>query len=223
MPSVKIPRKSTDTDMTPFVDIAFLILSFFIMATKFKPPEPVEVTTPGSVLSQKLPENNAILVTIDSTDKVYFTVLSEKNKTIMDLIINALNTSQNLQLTPAEIQNFRQTAIVGVPFTGVKQLLGTPAKEQMTLRQPGIPVKDTANNQLIWWIREAKNAFANQNEKLNYLIKGDAKSKYPAFEAVINAFKKNDILKYNLVTSLDEIPTGSELDKTLQAGLKPDK
>ncbi|HRF18171.1 MAG TPA: biopolymer transporter ExbD, partial [Chitinophagaceae bacterium] len=43
MPSVKIPRKSTDTDMTPFVDIAFLILSFFIMATKFKPPEPVEI------------------------------------------------------------------------------------------------------------------------------------------------------------------------------------
>lgn len=223
MPSVKIPRKSTDTDMTPFVDIAFLILSFFIMATKFKPPEPVEVTTPGSVLSQKLPENNAILVTIDSADKVYFTVLSEKNKTIQDEIIKALNTSQNLQLTPAEIQNFRQTAIVGVPFAGVKQLLGTPAKEQLSLRQPGIPVKDTANNQLIWWIREAKNAFANQNEKLNYLIKGDAKSKYPAFEAVINAFKKNDILKYNLVTSLDEIPTGSELDKTLQAGLKPDK
>ena len=54
MPSAKIPRRSTDTDMTPFVDIAFLILSFFIMATKFKPPEPVEITTPGSVLSQKL-------------------------------------------------------------------------------------------------------------------------------------------------------------------------
>ena len=46
MPSVKMPRKSTDTDMTPFVDIAFLILSFFIMATKFKPPEPVPITTP---------------------------------------------------------------------------------------------------------------------------------------------------------------------------------
>ena len=69
MPSVKIPRKSTDTDMTPFVDIAFLILSFFIMATKFKPPEPVEIKTPGSVLSQKLPENNAVLITIDSINR----------------------------------------------------------------------------------------------------------------------------------------------------------
>lgn len=218
MPSVKIPRKSTDTDMTPFVDIAFLILSFFIMATKFKPPEPVEIKTPGSVLSQKLPENNAVLITIDSADKVYFTVLSDKDKTKFDKIIAGINTSQNLGLSPAEMNNYRQTFLVGVPFTGLKQLLGTDAKAQATLKQPGIPVKDTTNNQLIWWIREAKNAFSG--EKLNYLIKGDGKSKYPAFEAVIAALKKNDELKYNLVTSLDDIPSGSDLDKLLQSGQK---
>lgn len=218
MPSVKIPRKSTDTDMTPFVDIAFLILSFFIMATKFKPPEPVEIKTPGSVLSQKLPENNAVLITIDSTDKVYFTVLSDKDKSKFDKIIAGINTSQNLGLSPAEMQNYRQTFLVGVPFAGLKQLLGTDAKAQAALKQPGIPVKDTANNQLIWWIREAKNAFAG--EKLNYLIKGDGKSKYPAFEAVIAALKKNDELKYNLVTSLDDVPAGSDLDRLLQSGQK---
>ena len=71
MPSVKIARKSTDTDMTPFVDIAFLILSFFIMATKFKPPDIVEIKTPGSVLSQKLPENNAVMISFDSTNRVF--------------------------------------------------------------------------------------------------------------------------------------------------------
>lgn len=220
MPSVKIPRKSTDTDMTPFVDIAFLILSFFIMATKFKPPEPVEVKTPGSVLSQKLPENNAILITIDSSDKVYFTVMSEKNKTVYDDIIKGINTSQNLGLSQQEMNNFRQTFVTGVPFAGLKQLLGTDPKDQASLKQPGIPVKDTANNQLYWWIREAKNVFGNQREELKYLIKGDGKSKYPAFEAVIAAFKKNDILKYNLVTSLDDIPSGSDLDKLIQSGQK---
>ena len=88
MPSAKIARKSTDTDMTPFVDIAFLILSFFIMATKFKPPEPVEITTPGSVLSQKLPENNAVMISIDSANRVYFTVLSDKDPSKFDAIIH---------------------------------------------------------------------------------------------------------------------------------------
>jgi len=214
MGHAKIQKKSTDTDMTPFVDIAFLILSFFIMATKFKPPEPVEIKTPGSVLSQKLPDNNAVLISIDSTDKVYFSLLSEKDKSKFDEIINGINSSQNLGLTPAEISNFRKTVMVGVPFGGLKQLLGTDAKEQGALKQPGIPVLDSATNQLVWWIQEAKKAFAGQ--KLNYLIKGDGNSKYPAFEAVIASLKRNEEFKYNLVTALDDIPSGSELDKSLK-------
>lgn len=213
MPSIKIPRKSTDTDMTPFVDIAFLILSFFIMATKFKPPEPVEITTPGSVISQKLPENNAVLISIDSSNKVYFSVLSEKDKTKFDAIIGEINTSQNLGLTPAEMANFKQTYMVGVPFGGLKQLLNTPAREQATLKQPGIPVLDTLNNQLTWWIGAAKKAFAGE-KGFKYLIKGDGGSRYPAFEAVISALKKNEEFKYNLVTSLDDIPGGTEFEKT---------
>jgi len=218
MPSVKIPRKSTDTDMTPFVDIAFLILSFFIMATKFKPPEPVEITTPGSVLSQKLPENNAVMISIDSSNKVYFSVLSENAPEKYTTIINGINTSQNLGLSPAQIANFRKTFMVGVPFTGLKELLSTDAKDQPKLNQPGIPVLDTLNNQLFWWIRESKSAFAG--EKLNYLIKGDGKSKYPVFEAVISALKRNEEFKYNLVTALDDIPSGTELYIKERAGEK---
>jgi biopolymer transport protein ExbD len=204
--------------MTPFVDIAFLILSFFIMATKFKPPEPVEITTPGSVLSQKLPENNAVMIIVDSSNRVFFSVLSEKDKTKFDLIIQGINSSRTLGLTDAEMANFRQTFAVGVPFGGLKQLLGMAPADQNKIRQPGIPVLDTLNNELIWWIGEAKKAFAG--EKLNYLIKGDAKSKYPTFEAVISALKKNDEFKYNLVTALDDIPSNSELDLYNRKNLK---
>ena len=211
MPSVKMPRKSTDTDMTPFVDIAFLILSFFIMATKFKPPEIVQITTPGSVLSQQMPENNAVMITMDSANRVFFTVLSQKDPGKYTTIIQGINTSQNLGLSPAEMGNFKNVYMIGVPFGGLKQLLATDVKDQAKLKLPGIPVMDTTNNQLVWWIREAKIAFAGQ--KLNYLIKGDNNAKYPAFEAVISALKLNDEFKYNLVTSLDGVPDGSELDK----------
>ena len=201
MPSVKIARKSTDTDMTPFVDIAFLILSFFIMATKFKPPDIVEIKTPGSVLSQKLPENNAVMISFDSTNRVFFTVLSEKDPQKYADIINEVNTGQNLGLSPAEIANFRNIYMVGVPLSGVKQLLGMDAKAIEKVRQPGIPVEDSANTELYWWVRAAKNAFAG--EKLNYLIKGDGNSTYPAFEAVVAALKRNEEFKYNLITTLD--------------------
>lgn len=211
MPSVKIPKKSTDTDMTPFVDIAFLILSFFIMATKFKPPEPVEITTPGSVLSQALPESNAVLISIDSTNKVYYALLSEKEPEKFDDVINGVNSTQNLGLTPTEIKNFRKTYMVGVPFAGLKSFLNIDPNEQAKAEQPGIPVLDSTNNQLVWWIRLTKDAFRGQ--ALKFLIKGDGNSKYPAFEAVVDALRKNEEFKYELVTSLEDVPQGSDLKK----------
>jgi biopolymer transport protein ExbD len=218
MPSVKMPRKSTDTDMTPFVDIAFLILTFFIMATKFKPPEPVEITTPSSVLSQKLPEKNALMIIIDSTNRVFFSILSEKDPSKFDAVIQGINTERKLSLTDAEMANFRKTFAIGVPFGNLKQLLDLDTKEQNALHQPGIPVLDTLNNELVWWIAETKKAFAG--EALNYLIKGDEKSKYPTFEAVVSALKRNDEFKYNLVTALDDIPPKSELDMYIKKNLK---
>ena len=211
MPSVKLPRKSTDTDMTPFVDIAFLILSFFMLATKFKPPEPVPITTPGSVLSQKMPADNAVLISIDSANRVFFTVLSEKDPGIFDQVIQGLNISKNLNLTKEEMANFRKTYMVAVPFGGLKQLLNTPIGDQKNLRQPGIPVMDSANNELVWWILESKKAFAGK--ELKFLIKGDGQSKYPTFEAVVSALKRNEEFKYSLVTALEDIPADSELDK----------
>lgn len=211
MPSVKLPRKSTDTDMTPFVDIAFLILSFFIMATKFKPPEAVPIKTPGSVLTQKLPETNAVLISIDSSNRVYYTLLSDKDPGKFDKVLDGINSSQNLGLGPTEKAIFKKTYMVGVPFGGLKQLLNTDPLEQDKIKQPGIPVMDTLNNQLIWWIKVTKDAFAG--EPLNFLIKGDGSSKYPAFEAVIAALKQNEEFKYNLVTSLEDVPKGSALDK----------
>ena len=106
--------------------------------------------------------------------------------------------------------NFKNVYMTGVPFSGLKQLLGMTPEQQATYKYPGIPVMDTLNNQLVWWVRAAKTAFAG--EKLNYLIKGDNNAKYPAFDAVISALKLNEEYKYNLVTSLDGVPDGSELD-----------
>lgn len=212
MPHIKMARKSTDTDMTPFVDIAFLILSFFIMATQFKPPEPVPVETPGSVSSQILSDkDNAMLITIDPESKVYINIASKKEPGRLKDIIAGINQRRNLGLSEAEMQNFTRAPIIGVPFNKLKGFLDLSPSDQEKVKQDGIPVLDTLNNELVWWIAEAKKAFAGQ--KLLYLVKGDNKSKYPSFEAVINAFRKNEEFKYNLVTSQEGAPEGTELYK----------
>ncbi len=215
MPSVKIPKKSTDTDMTPFVDIAFLILSFFIMATKFKPAEPVEVETPSSVSSAILKEENALLNTIGKDSKVYINVnaVKDPNGEKLNKIIHGINTSRNLGLTEQEMAKFRFAPIIGVPFNGLKQLLSYSPDEMGKVTQPGIPVLDTLNNELIWWVDETKKAFADGSSKLLYFIKGDNDSKYPTFEAVVNALRRNEEFKYNLITAQEGAPEGTELYK----------
>jgi biopolymer transport protein ExbD len=220
MPSVKMPRHSTDTDMTPFVDIAFLILSFFIMATKFKPPEPVAITTPGSVSSQELPENDAVLIAIDTANRVFFTVLAEKDKSISEDVLKKVGTIRTLSFTPDQLANYRKTYAVGVPFTQLGSLLSLEPENQGSVTQAGIPVLDTLDNQLVTWIQAAKEVYRERQLPLKYLIKGDGASKYPAFEAVVAALKKNDEFKYNLVTALESAPTGSALDVSNRKGIK---
>ena len=216
MPSVKVPRKSADTDMTPFVDVAFLILSFFIMATKMKPPEPVEITTPNSVSTKEIPANDAILVDIDKDGRVFFSMQTEKNPNQKYEVIKNLNTTRNLGLTEAEMKNFIKTDAVGVPFSQLKSLLSKTPEEQRAIRQPGIPVQDSTNNELTFWIRDAVSVFAGS--KINYLIKGDNAAKYPIFKDVLTAFKKNDIYKFQLVTSAEDAPPGTELYKIRKGG-----
>ena len=173
MPHIKMARKSTDTDMTPFVDIAFLILSFFIMATKFKPAEPVKVETPNSVSSDILKEENAMLITIAPDNKVYINISSPKEPAKIAAVAEALNSTRQMGLTPQEINSFKTVPIIGVPFTGLKGLLALPLEQQEKVAQPGIPVLDTLNNELVWWVQAANTAFAGG--KMLYLIKGDNK------------------------------------------------
>lgn len=71
MPHIKKKRVSVRIDMTPLVDVAFLLLTFFMMTTTFKPVEDVEVTIPMSHSEIKLPESNTMLVYINKAGDLY--------------------------------------------------------------------------------------------------------------------------------------------------------
>ena len=219
MPSVKIKKHVPENDMTPFVDVAFLILTFFILATKFKPEEAVEVKTPGSVSSAAVPEKDAFMVTIDKDARVF---VSMDNPEFKQVLIKNLNTTRNLGLTDAEMKNFINTPSVGVPFGQLKSLLALDAEEMKKVKQPGVPVDDTTGGELNFWIRDALVAYSGR--KLNLLIKADNNTKYPAFKHVLSAFKRNDQNKFLLVTAPEDAPPGTALYVTRQKQLgTPDK
>jgi biopolymer transport protein ExbD len=218
MPSVKIPKKSTDNDMTPFVDVAFLILAFFMLATKFKPEEAVEVTTPGSVSADAVPDKDVFTVTVDKDGRAF---VSMDNPEFRQVLIDNLNKTRNLGLTPAEMKAFINVPSVGVPFSQLKGLLALTPDEQKKVNQPGIPVADSLGGEMYYWVRDALTAYSGR--KLNLLIKADNNTKYPAFKNILNAFKKNDQNKFLLVTAPEDAPPGTPLHETRakQVGTKP--
>lgn len=223
MPSVNIPKKSTFTDMTPFVDVAFLILAFFVMATKFKPPEPVTITTPHSVSSAKLKEQDGIMITFDSSGKVFLSMNVQKKEEdgLKYDLIKTVNGNRNLGLSENEMRAFQRDGMIGTPFSEIKSYLSLPNDQRSSLlsRQKGIPV-DSADNQLATWLGAAKVVF--EGKKADFMIKGDNNAKYPAFKGVIEALRTNDLFKYKLITDPKGVPEGSELYRLRQSGKNMD-
>jgi biopolymer transport protein ExbD len=76
---------------------------------------------------------------------------------------------------------------------------------------PGIPTQDTTNNQLVDWIQSAVTAY--QGEHMDLILKGDNVAKYPVLKNILNAFKKNDQFKFQMVTTPSNVPTGTDLYK----------
>ena len=210
MGRAKLPRKSTNIDMTAMCDVAFLLLSFFILATKFKPPEALSVVTPSSVSTKTAPEKDVVMVIIDKDGKVYLSV-SEANQSEKKEMIDAINTSKNLGLSDAEKNNFIRVpnAYIGAPFSQLKSYLDRTPEQLQNVVKPGIPAVDSTNNEMVEWFHVAADAF--QGKKMNVLVKGDDASKYPSLQGVIIALKKNDLMKFQVVTSPVPPPVGSDL------------
>lgn len=207
----KLPRKSTSVDMTAMCDVAFLLLSFFILTTKFKAPEAIPIETPGSVSSKIAPEKNVITVSINRDGKV-FLALSEDQKNKQELLVSTLNSARGLGLTEAEIKQAGKVPFFGTSLSQLKSFLALPPNQMKGDAFPGIPAKDSTNNEMVDWMSAVVTVYSAL--KPNIILKGDMNSKYPAFKNVIAAFKKNDILKFQMVTNAESVPEGTELFRT---------
>jgi len=81
-------------DMTPFVDVAFLLLIFFMTTTTFKPPERVSVALPGSKSEIHVPETNTIILTVNKAGEIFISDenLSETQQVAKQDVYNAILT-----------------------------------------------------------------------------------------------------------------------------------
>lgn len=196
MPKVKIPRKSTSVDMTAMTDVAFLLLTFFMLATKFKPDEPVSVDTPSSVAEIKLPETDVMLITIDKTGRVFYSIDGQYNR---EQLIKKMGEKYNIPFTPEEVKAFSLVNSFGLPVENMKQYLAMKPEERAKLAQPGIP-SDSLNNQLKDWVLQGR--LTNKNVRI--AIKADSETDYPVIKKVMNTMQDQKVNRFNLITTLEK-------------------
>ncbi len=199
MPKVKVPRKSTAIDMTAMCDVAFLLLTFFILTATARQPEPLPVDTPASTVKIKLPETDIATLTVGQ-GKIFFGV---KGQQIRINMLNRIAEKYSLQFTEEEKLRFSVIESFGVPVGNLKQLIALSGDERnQPGLQTGIPA-DSTDNQLNEWILAARYATKElNNTDLRFSIKGDSKEEYPEIKKVVDILQKQNINKFSLFTSL---------------------
>jgi biopolymer transport protein ExbD len=114
-------RVGVRIDMTPMVDVAFLLLTFFMLTTQFRPPTEVEVILPDSHSAIKLPESDVITVSVNKEGRIFMgvdsqivrvRVFGEENKLRLDLPVDKAELEQ--KLIQARVANPRLRTVLKV-------------------------------------------------------------------------------------------------------------
>jgi biopolymer transport protein ExbD len=91
-------RIGISIDMTPMVDVAFLLLIFFMTTTQFKPPEKDKITLPESNSEAKSPESDIITLAVTSARP------ENNNVPTVRVIWRQAGQEQNRLLTPDQVR-----------------------------------------------------------------------------------------------------------------------
>lgn len=215
-------------DMTPMVDLAFLLVTFFMLTASFRMAEPVVVDPPASHSDKTLPDNT-ILVSIDNNGRPFFGVSNAEAKVAT---LMKMSEKYKVKFTEAEVKKFGGMSSFGVDIKDLPRYIDASENERLKFQpQKGVPNDSLRNPQLSDWIRyaaqetngiyirerdKAKDAGKDfVGEKVRYAIKADSKSKYISVKEVLKTFTDMKIYRFNLITSLE----GGE-SKPAEAGKK---
>jgi biopolymer transport protein ExbD len=196
MAKAKMNRGTPTIDMTPMVDLAFLLVTFFMLTATAVPDEPVAVDTPSSVSDIKIPENNVLTITIDKESQVFYNMDGQYNR---QEVLAKMGELHNIQFTPEEARTFALMSSIGVPMSSMKQFLSLSQEDRKAIKQPGIPC-DSVGNELAEWILQSRLI----NRKLRIAIKGDKDAKYPIVDKVMKTLMDRKVNRFNLITGLEQ-------------------
>jgi len=196
MGKVKVHRNPPSLDMTPMVDLAFLLVTFFMLTTTFAPEEPVVVDIPSSVSEIILPDKDRIIISVADDGRVFFDMDNKNHRMSM---LRYMGEKYGISFSPEQQNSFAILSGFGIPMNVLPQFLDMDPDERKGVTQPGIPA-DSVNNELADWIVFARMS----NPKVRIAVKGDRDTNYKTVEQVINTLIDRKVLRFNLITGLEQ-------------------
>jgi biopolymer transport protein ExbD len=207
MGKIKMTKNPPRIDMTPMVDLFFLLLIFFILTATFRAQEAVEVDTPYSVSNTTTPEQHIITITVSKDNVVFFNVDNgiDTSEHLRHKILNAMAYQYQLKFTPEEYKRFEGMSSFGMPIAKMKDWINEKDSKVRDAMHTGVPL-DSTDNQLLYWIRFAR----NYNPSFEVALKGDQGADYDKVKKVIDVLQDNKVNKFNLTTNLEAVDVSSE-------------
>ena len=194
MARIKPKRHGVVTDMTAMCDVAFLLLTFFILTTEFKQPDVEDIVTPSSISKSKLTEAaNTMTISVTNDGRYYFSPTNNPSQRVE--LLEKMGEKYNITFTEQEKTAFQNTQFVGVPVAQLKAFLQLP-EDQRKKYKGSIPM-DSANTQLVEWVQN--NAKINREAKL--AVKGDGGASYDKFKVLFEGLRDIEFYKFVLVTT----------------------
>jgi hypothetical protein len=188
--------------MTAMCDVAFLLLTFFILTATAKHLKPLPgysiINSSNQVARFRFGNHSSRKK--EGKEKVFFGV---KGKEVRKAALEYMAQKYKMEFTDAELDQFALIDEFGVPMEGLKQLIAMKNSDRNRAGvQPGVPC-DSINNQLNDWILYSRKANIDVNQKeLQFAIKGDAKEMYPEIKKIMDILQDQKINNFNLVTGL---------------------
>jgi biopolymer transport protein ExbD len=205
--------------MTPMVDLAFLLVTFFMLTASFRNAEPVTVETPSSISDKIIPEN-ILMVTLDKDGRVFFNLSDAEARKEM---LNNMLQKYKIGLNEEKIEEFSFMSTFGCTMQELPAYMNTEAAKRASFPTKGIPT-DSTHNELLDWISFAASAAGNtgrtafeeaklkgadpkmEDFKPKFILRVDSKTLYKDAAIVIEVFRELNLNNLNFVTSAEAIP-----------------